>query len=60
MNMIRTFLKDEQGQDMIEYTLLVAFVALASAAIYIGAGQQIQGIWKQANSNLVAANAAGS
>jgi Flp pilus assembly pilin Flp len=60
MNMIRTFLKDEQGQDMIEYTLLVAFVALASAAIYIGAGQQIQGIWKAANTNLVAANTAAS
>jgi Flp pilus assembly pilin Flp len=60
MNMIRTFLKDEQGQDMIEYTLLVAFVALASAAIYIGAGQQITGIWKTANSNLVAANTAAS
>jgi Flp pilus assembly pilin Flp len=45
---------------MIEYTLLVAFVALASAAIYIGAGNQIKGIWSQANSNLVLANAAGS
>ena len=26
---------DEQGQDLIEYTLLMAFVALASAALFI-------------------------
>ena len=60
MKFIRMFLKDEQGQDMIEYTLLVAFVALASAAIYIGAGNQIKGIWTQANSNLAAANTTAS
>jgi Flp pilus assembly pilin Flp len=36
-------LKDEQGQDLIEYTLLMAFVALASAALFIGAGGSILG-----------------
>lgn len=60
MKMIHTFLKDEQGQDMIEYTLLVAFVALASAALYIGAGNQIKGIWNAANTQLTSANAAAS
>ena len=30
--MIKNFTSDEQGQDLIEYTLLMAFVALASAA----------------------------
>ena len=34
--MMRNFLRDEQGQDLIEYTLLLAFVALASAATLIG------------------------
>jgi Flp pilus assembly pilin Flp len=59
-NFINNFVKDEQGQDLIEYTLLVAFVALASAAIFIGAGQQISGIWGKANSQLVSANTAAS
>ena len=27
------FVRDEQGQDLIEYTLLLAFVCLASAAV---------------------------
>ena len=56
-NMFMSFVKDEQGQDLIEYTLLMAFVALASAAIFINAGNSIKGIWTNANSQLTAANA---
>ncbi len=54
------FLKEEQGQDLIEYTLLMAFVALASAAIFISAGQSINGIWGAANTQLANANAQAS
>jgi Flp pilus assembly pilin Flp len=57
MNSLRRFLKDEQGQDLIEYTLLMAFIALASASIFISAGGSIQGIWSNTSSQLVAANA---
>ena len=46
------FVRDEQGQDLVEYSLLLAFVALASAALFIGAGTQIAGIWSLANSRL--------
>jgi len=53
---MRNFWKDESGQDLIEYTLLLAFVALASAAIFIGAGTNVSGIWNVANSRLVVAN----
>jgi Flp pilus assembly pilin Flp len=54
------FLRDESGQDLIEYTLLLAFVALASAALFIGAGGSVQGIWSITNSQLIAANASAS
>jgi len=50
--MMRNFLRDEQGQDLIEYTLLLAFVALASAALFIGAGASVSGIWGTANTKL--------
>jgi Flp pilus assembly pilin Flp len=60
MTYLRSFWKDEQGQDLIEYSLLIAFVALASAAIFSGAGKQIAGIWSTTNSQLVAANTNGS
>jgi Flp pilus assembly pilin Flp len=52
MNMLRNIWNDEQGQDLIEYTLLMAFVALASAALFIGAGGSIKGIWSSTNSQL--------
>ena len=45
MTILRNFWNDEQGQDLIEYTLLMAFVALASAALFLGAGGSIKGIW---------------
>ena len=57
MTFLRNFWKDEQGQDLIEYTLLMAFVALASAALFLGAGNSIKGIWTTTNSQLAAANA---
>lgn len=52
MSLLLRFLKDEEGQDLIEYTLLMAFVALASAAIFVGAGGSISGIWGSANTQL--------
>ena len=58
MTILRNFWNDEQGQDLIEYTLLMAFVALASAALFIGAGSSIKGIWTATNTSLAAANAA--
>ncbi len=55
--LMKAFLNDEAGQDLIEYTLLLAFVALASAAIFIGAGGSISGIWGTTNTQLANANA---
>ncbi len=51
---------DEQGQDLIEYTLLMAFVALASAALFIGAGSSVSGIWVTTNGQLTNAASAAS
>jgi Flp pilus assembly pilin Flp len=55
-NFFATFVKDEQGQDLIEYTLLLAFVALASAALFTSAGTSVSKIWGSASSNLAAAS----
>ena len=56
MTFLRSFWNDEQGQDLIEYTLLMAFVALASAALFMGAGGNLKGIWSTTNAQLVSAN----
>jgi len=60
MNFLRTFWKEERGQDLIEYTLLMAFVALASAAMFLGAGKSVKGIWTSMNTQLATANTGGS
>ena len=54
------FLREEEGQDLIEYTLLLGFVALASAALFIGAGQSASTIWQIANGEMSNAAAAAS
>jgi Flp pilus assembly pilin Flp len=56
MRLVKNFWQDQQGQDLIEYTLLMAFVALASAALFIGAGSSIKGIWTATNTQLTTAN----
>ena len=54
------FVRDEQGQDLIEYTLLLAFVCLASAALFIGAGNTLAGIWATTNTTFNANSLASS
>jgi Flp pilus assembly pilin Flp len=60
MNSISKFWYDERGQDLIEYTLLMAFVALASAALFLGAGGSLKGIWSATNNQLAQANSKAS
>ncbi|HXI42686.1 MAG TPA: hypothetical protein VNH18_22685 [Bryobacteraceae bacterium] len=56
--MLKRFLADEQAQDLIEYTLLLAFVCLATAALFIQSGGSLSGIWNTANTDLTSANTA--
>jgi Flp pilus assembly pilin Flp len=58
--LLSNFIQGEQGQDLIEYTLLLAFVCLASAALFISAGGSVSGIWSASNSRLAAANTSAS
>jgi len=60
VSLIKNFWNDDQGQDLIEYTLLMAFVALASAALFLGAGGSLKGIWTTSNTQLEAANSSAS
>jgi Flp pilus assembly pilin Flp len=60
MTFLRDFFANEQGQDLIEYTLLMAFVALASAGLFLGAGGDVKGVWTTTNNELAQANAKAS
>jgi Flp pilus assembly pilin Flp len=54
--LILRFVREEEGQDLVEYTLLLAFVCLASAALFINAGKSMATIWTDAN--VILSNAA--
>lgn len=51
-----SLLHDEEGQDMVEYTLLMAFFVLASAATLIGASNTISELWTNISNRLANSN----
>jgi Flp pilus assembly pilin Flp len=51
-----SFWEDERGQDLLEYSLLLAFVCLSGAAFFIGMGSTSGTLWSIVNSRLAAAN----
>jgi Flp pilus assembly pilin Flp len=53
---IRRFWTGEEGQDIIEYSLLITFIAIA-CMWFIGYGRDpVQGVWITANSTIRVAN----
>ena len=49
---LRNFWLEEDGQDLIEYTLLLAFIALASASLFLNAGGSVNAIWQNGSNQL--------
>jgi Flp pilus assembly pilin Flp len=60
MEALLRFVHEEEGQDLVEYTLLMGFVALASAGIFVTAGGDLTNIWGTASNQLSNAAAAAS
>ena len=58
--LIRQLLRRERGQDLVEYSLILAFVLLTGAAIYIGMSRDTRGLWTAMNGRLANANQSGS
>jgi Flp pilus assembly pilin Flp len=50
--LLRSITGEDSGQDLVEYTLLIAFVALSSAALFLNGGSTTNRIWSSANSTL--------
>lgn len=60
MQQLLQFWRDEDGQDLIEYSLLITFIAIATAVV-VGSGHNaITGIWSGSNSTIAAANTSAS
>ena len=52
LTLLKNFWKEEDGQDMVEYVIILAFVAIAAAAIIITSSASISSIWSVTNSEL--------
>jgi Flp pilus assembly pilin Flp len=50
------FIQDEQGQDLVEYTLILSFVLFAVVGLAVGYTNSVAGVTSTTNSNLALAN----
>jgi len=58
VNTIKTFVRDEEGQDLIEYALLVALISLVCVVALTDAGKQVNNIFTSIKDKLTTAAAA--
>ena len=49
------FWLDQQGQDLTEYALLLAFVVIAAAGLFVVSGSSIVTIWSASNNIMTTA-----
>ena len=50
--LINKFIRDEEGQDLVEYALLLVFLALAAIAVLPTLGSSVNRVFSQSNSSL--------
>ena len=58
--MLKNLFHCRKGQDLIEYSLILAFICLSGAALYLGMGNSMKGIWGTMNTRLASANQSSS
>jgi pilus assembly protein Flp/PilA len=52
--LVREFLRDESGQDLVEYALLLVFLALAAIAVLPTLSSAVNNVFSQSASSLTA------
>jgi Flp pilus assembly pilin Flp len=57
---LHDFWLDEQGQDLIEYSLVITFILLTCAAFVYSGTPIVNSLWIKANTQLVSANSVAS
>ncbi len=48
----KMWLRQEDGQDLVEYSLLLAFVVVTSAALFLYNSASVSAIWSKTDSEL--------
>ena len=52
--MLKRFVRDEEGQDLIEYALLAGFISLVAVVAITSVGQGINGVYGDLNTQVLA------
>ncbi len=52
MELLKRFVKDEEGQDLVEYALLLVFLALAAIAVLPTLGNAVNNVFSRSSSTL--------
>ena len=52
IELMKKFILDEEGQDLVEYALLLVFLALAAIAVLPRLGSSVNKVFSQSNSAL--------
>jgi Flp pilus assembly pilin Flp len=53
---LRDVLLEEQGQDLVEYAIILFFIAIACLAFAYNGAASVHGIWARESNDLVSAN----
>ena len=52
----RNFWREEEGQDLVEYAVILTFIAVACLAFVYSGSPLVKAIWTKEKSDLVSAN----
>ena len=56
MKLVKRLIREEEGQGMIEYVLIVAFISIIAILAITNVGGKVNGIWTKTNTELQKAN----
>lgn len=57
MNLIKRLIKEEEGQGLVEYALIVGLIALVAVVSITAAGASVKDIWAEIKTKLAGAEA---
>lgn len=52
MNLVKRLIKEEEGQGMIEYVIIAAFISIVAILVIRAVGPKVQNIWENVNTGL--------
>ena len=59
-NLLKRFLREDEGQDLIEYALLAGFISLVAVVMITNVGSGVNGVYNNINSQVAAIPGGGS